>query len=196
MEERSNDMGEARRKKLAGYEALPEPTLAGYDLRQVMCEMADAATSFFRDKAKVAVVLKVDLTQSIVIFAADRNAEAKLRQLLTIRDTRPVPLGLPVGFLAWVRGRSDEESAAAIRVDAQQSQPNTLIVCTESKQGKGTWWFAAIPVAEYADEKEPAAFIGHVLATAGPEMFFDRPVRSDEINLVRHPPFRWPTKAA
>lgn len=67
-----------KKGKQTNYEDVPEPTLPGYDLRQVMCEMADAATRFFRDKAEVAAVLKVDSTQSIVIFAADRNAEAKL----------------------------------------------------------------------------------------------------------------------
>lgn len=61
-----------------------------------------------------------------------------------------------------MRGQSDEDEAAAIRVDAQKSQRNTL-VCAESKQGKGTWWFAAIPMKEYAGEKEPAAFIGQPL---------------------------------
>jgi hypothetical protein len=170
------------------YEALPEPTMDGYDLRQVLAEMAEAAHSFFRDTADVAVVLEIDRTTAAVIFAADPNAEKKLRRFLTERGTRPVPIGLPTGFIAWVRGLPEENEAAAVRVDAPRE--NTVLACAESRTGKGTGWFAMIPMKEYADEKSPALYIVHVFNAMGPRRFLDEPPSADELVLVRHPRFQ------
>jgi hypothetical protein len=169
------------------YTALPEATAPGYDLRQVMVELTEASHSFFRDTAETAVVLKIDLTNSAVVFADDPLIEQKLRLLLTERGPRPFPLGLPMGFIAWTRGRTDEDDAAAIRADARSSHPNTLLVMAE--RGSVTGWFAMIPMREYADEREPALLIAHVFQAMGPSGFLGPHAQTGELNLVRHPPF-------
>lgn len=168
------------------YEALPEPTEPGYDLRKVMAELTDASTSFFRDTAETAVVLKLDSTHGAVIFADDALAEKQLRKLLTERGPRPFPLCLPVGFIAWTRGRAEEDDAAAVRVDAHQSQPNTLLVMAE--RGSVTIWLAMIPMKEYADEREPALYISYVFNTMGLTRFLG-PHTDGELVLVQHAPF-------
>lgn len=131
--------------------------------------------------------LEIDPTNAAVIFAADPSAEQKLRTFLTERGPRPVPLGLPMGFIAWVRGLPEEDEAAAIRVDAPRE--NTILVCAESRKGNGTGWFAMIPMKEYADEKSPALYIAHVFSAMGLGRFLGAPPSADELVLVKHPPF-------
>lgn len=148
------------------YAALPEANAPGYDLRQVMAELKEASRDFFRDAADAAVVLKIDAENAAVIFADDPLIEQKLRPLLTERGPRPVPLGLPVGFIAWTRGRADEDDAAAVRADVCRTHPNTMLVMAE--RGSVTGWFALTAMKEYADERDPALYIAHVFQAAGP----------------------------
>jgi hypothetical protein len=170
------------------YKPLPEPTQPGYNLGLVIRELSKARSDFFRDMVDAAVVLKVDAENAAVVFADDPLAEFKLRTLLTVRGSRPFPLGLPVGFVAWTRGRAGEDDAAAVRVDVSRTHRNSMLIMAE--RGSVTGWFALIPMKEYADQCDPALYIHHVFQAAGPELFLGQRREQREIVMVKHKPFR------
>lgn len=127
----------------------------------------------------------IDSENTALIFADDPLLEEKLHSLLTERGPRPVPFGLPVGFIAWTRGDGE---AAAVRSDLTEAGAAGVLVVAE--RGNQTAWFAMIPMREYADERKAAIYIKQVFQAAGAARFLGPRPGGREVAIVRHEPFQ------